>query len=527
MALPNYKRKVYSVRLAGQYGIIDDEPAHVLPDNAWSSGQNVRFRNGKAIKMTGHSSVFGTVPISPYWMMPVQTETTYFWIYCGANKVYATDMSSHFNLTRQSSGVDVDYNANLDNGWNGGVIGGIAVVNNGIDDPQMWTPVNTGTRLQSLTYDASNTWATKGYTCNVMRVFKQYLIALNVKKGANRYEHLVKWSAAAPAGSVPATWDEADATADAGENSLLQSPGPIIDGLALKDTFVIYKEDEAWGMQYIGGNYVFKFSRLIKDGLLAKRCVKPFMNYHFMVTQNDVLVHDGFTVNSVIDRKRRSWLFNNIDSDNYNRSFVVPNYARTEMWICFPQTGQSLATKALIWNYKENTWAIRDLPGSPHIGYGVIDPGGSQTIDSDNRIIDAVTDIIDSRTYNPTVLKLLLADSSSFYEGDKTEQFAGANMTAYIERQGITFGDSHSVKRVTEIWPHIESTGTVRVYVGKQDYLKGPLLWDGPYDFNPDTDKRVNVRVTGRFIAVRFESIDNVAWSLDGYDMVVQPYGVR
>ena len=39
---------------------------------------------------------------------------------------------------------------------------------------------------------------------------QNYLIALDLTKSGTRYPHMVKWSAAADPGTVPASWDETD-----------------------------------------------------------------------------------------------------------------------------------------------------------------------------------------------------------------------------------------------------------------------------------------------------------------------------
>jgi hypothetical protein len=50
----------YKIENLTQFGIIDDLPAYDLPDNAFSSGQNIAFRDGKVQKAKGYQQVFGT-----------------------------------------------------------------------------------------------------------------------------------------------------------------------------------------------------------------------------------------------------------------------------------------------------------------------------------------------------------------------------------------------------------------------------------------------------------------------------------
>lgn len=519
----------------GTVGIVPDINPVELPPEAWSNGQNVRFIDGKAEKFTGHSAVFDPPSIAPYWLLPVSTSSAYYWIYAGLNKVYVTDGANHYNLTRQTASVDVDYAATADLNWNGGIIGGVPILNNGLDDPQMWNPVDVSNRLQSLTYDSGNTWSAKGYTAKVLRPFGQRLIALGITKSGTEYPTLVKWSHPADPGTVPATWDETDTTKTAGEYDLAEG-GALIDCLPLKDTNIIYGESSTWGMQLIGGNNVYRFYKIFADsGILSRRCVQTFKGRHLALVPGDLVIHDGQRVESIVDNRTRRWLANSIDETYYNRSFIAPHHMNDEMWVCFPSLGATLPDRALVWNYRDQTFGVRDLPNAPHIGFGVVDPSESQVWDDDSGTWNDDAEVWNNRAYNPAAQTGLICDptNTKLYRADDTNQFAGADMTAYIERTGLhtfdvggrAFGGMDRIKHVTEIWPRLEGTGTVNIYVGSQMSTGDPVNWSTPQSFTIGTDKKANFRVTGRFIAVRFESTGDSNWKLTGYDMRVEQGG--
>jgi hypothetical protein len=528
---------IVSFNNVGKVGIVPDINPVELPPEAWSNGQNVRFIDGKAEKFSGHSAVFDPPAIAPYWLLPVSTASAYYWIYAGLNKVYVTDGANHFNLTRQSAGVDVDYAATADQNWNGGIIGGVPILNNGLDDPQMWTPVNTGTRLQSLTYASASTWASVNYTAKVIRPFGQRLIALDVTKAGTQYPTLVKWSHPADPGMVPQSWDHTDTTKTAGEYDLTEG-GALVDCLPLKDTNILYGPGATWGMQLIGGNNVFRFYKLFSDsGIVSRRCVQTFQGRHLVFTPGDLVIHDGQRVESIVDNRTRRWLTNNVDETHYGRSFIAPNYLNDEMWVCFPAVGASLPSRALVWNYRDGTFGVRELPDTPHIGFGVVDPSESQVWNDDAGAWDDDAEVWNKRAYNPVAQTNLICDPTriKLYRVDDTNQFAGANMTAYLERTGLhTFavgnqalGGMDRIKTVTEVWPRLEGTGSVRIYVGSQMSTGDPINWSPARTFTIGSDKKADVNVSGRFIAVRFESTGDSSWKLTGYDMRVNVGGRR
>ena len=256
----------------GSIGVVTDVDPVLLPPNAWTGAANVRFADNEAQKITGHSSV-ATPTVTPYYLLPVTKSTTAYWVYAGLDKVYSWNGTSHTNITRQSVGVDVDYTGGAADYWTGGVLNNVLILNNGLDDPQMW--VNT--KLESLTWDSGATWGSKSYSANTIRPYKNFLVALNWTDGTNKYPQTVYWSNQADPNTVPSDWDFADPANEAGTAELASTQGIILDGEQLRDAFIVYKEDAIHLMQFVGGTFVMNFKDVSKTtGALAQRCAKEF-----------------------------------------------------------------------------------------------------------------------------------------------------------------------------------------------------------------------------------------------------------
>ena len=55
---------------------------------------------------------------------------------------------------------------------------------------------------------------------------------------------------------------------------LAEGYDPIVDGLSLRDTFIIYKQASVWRMDYVGGTYVMRFSKVLgTSGAMNRNCV--------------------------------------------------------------------------------------------------------------------------------------------------------------------------------------------------------------------------------------------------------------
>ena len=131
-------------------------------------------------------------------------------------------------------------------------------------------------------------------------------------------------------------------------------------------------------------------------------------------------------------------------------------------------------------------------------------------------------------------LVLVSPTDTKLYRHDTGNKNDTANMTSYIERTGLTVDETGrnspaTVKHVTSVWPKmtVSDDNTVNVYVGSQMSTEEDIKWEGPYTFDPDTQSKVPVRVTGKYIGVKFESTDDQTWRLDGYDLELKNSGIR
>jgi len=522
---------IIPVDRAGEFGINSDIKPHELPLNVWSAGQNVRMRDAYVEKFFGQSLVFDPPSVAPMFALAVPRNTVYYWIYAGLSKVYFYD-GVHTDITRQTAGVDVDYNADAETNWTGCLIGGVPVLNNGVDVPQALLPVASGTKLLALT-----AWPAT-YVCGAMRTYKQFLVALNVTKNGTNYPHMVKWSHQADPGALPVTWDETDVTKDAGEVELKESGGALVDSCALRDLNMIYKEDEIWSQQFIGGNFIFRFAKVFGSiGALSRRCVlEIFKGVHVVFGFDDIIQHDGQNAQSILDSRLRRTLYNQIASGSFRRSFVVNNAAMREVWFCFSTISGNYPDRAIVWNYSRNTLGVRDLNAIAHIEAGQINPGAAN--DTWAAGGTWLTDFLTwgENTFTPSKNRLLMCGigNAKLYLGDDTNQLNGASFTSYVERTGLGFPlrkdgppDFTTMKQILRVFPRIEGTagGQINVYVGAQDKAGGAVTWEAPEIYTIGTSISVDSGVTARLHALKFESTSDVDWRLHGYDVEIADRG--
>lgn len=447
-----------------------------------------------------------------------------------SNTLYAHTDGAVVTPSGSTGTSDNDYGANTTNKrWTATNLNGLVVATNGFDTPQMW-PLSSGIPSLANPFMELRNWPT-GAKCKSIRSFRTFLVGLNWER-TNEEPRLVKWSTEASYGSPPSTWDETDATLDAGEYELSDTPGDIIDGLPLGDSFIIYKDDSIYIMNYVGTPYIFSFKLLSPTiGLLSKEAVAEFEGGHFFMGNSDFYVCNGQTVTPMLSNRLRRTVFDELNGDNYQKCFVAADYVRNEMMACYPAGSSTVANKALIWNWKDNTFSFRDLPDTSHINSGIVEITAGATWDAATLTWNADSDPWGATNYDNVIKNIVFADvtNTKIFRDNKGNKKNTATMSAYIERSGYDLGDPQSIKFVSAVYPQLEVSGnnTVNVYIGRQMSTEEGITWEGPVAFNPNSQSKVSCRVSGKYFGIKVESDTDIDWKLHGLAFEVQKKGLR
>ena len=299
--------------------------------------------------------------------------------------------------------------------WTGGVLNGVLILNNATNGLYYWTGDTT---LRMRKFPQSN-------ISDAARPFKNYIVQLGSTVNGVKKSHNVAWSAAADPGTIPSSFT-ATATNDAGSQDIAETSGVMVDCMQWGDINILYKEDGRFGMQYIGGNSVFRFYRLPgSEGLLAKHCIANTPKGQVFMTANyDVMIHTGGAATSIAQGRVRS-LLNLFAAAYRNTTFLAVNPSANEVWVVFPSTNAAgLPDTALIWNWDSDTWGRKNFSLMNCATSGLVTSAlGAQYM-------------LLSTTGTPAKIGLVDLATTDF----------GTTFTATVERQGITGGDDNSVK---------------------------------------------------------------------------------
>lgn len=292
----------------------------------------------------------------------------------------------------------VIHHVSPDNNWYHSTIANCAVFNTNnyaplvkeFDDTTFKTLPGWG---DQTVVDTDGNWSVerKDWKCERVRAFNNRLFAMNMREpdegGTERhYPQRLRWSNFATENKAPTLWDDLADLRDPEDNNnaegtlkalvngyagyidLADTQGDLMDIVPLKDYLFVYTEFETYvGTPTMNAYQPMTFKKLYNDsGVLAPGCAVEIEGSHFVVTQNDIIMHNGATKQSIANAIVKDKIISEISSVNPAATRVYAHLDKKEVWICYVAPGMPKTTwfnsKAAVWNYEFQTWTFYELP---------------------------------------------------------------------------------------------------------------------------------------------------------------------
>ena len=507
-------------------GIVLDQPAEFVPIDAFSSAVNINFRNGRVNRAGGFASIWqasNVFPFQPIHLLYAPFQGTGYWCLCDQREIWVTTGVTHTDITPAGGLTNPEANA-----WTSAELNGVAVFNNGIDVPHYW-PGSPQQACLPLPDFPANT------TAYVVRPYKFYLVAMNIDGVGGLDDSFLLWSDAAAPGTIPQSWT-IGTDSDAGDNVLGDTVGAIIDGLQLRDDFIIYKQRSTYIMSFIAGAEIMGFRLLWSNlGALNRNCIVEHKGKHYVLGDGDLYVHDGQTVTSIADKRIKQLFFASIDEEFFRSAYVAFNPVAKEVYFMAPTGGLGNVRLAVIYYVDDDLWGTREIPSCPHAASGTVaigaDPPPPQDWDTfptfwqfANRRWNEATNILGTVTDG-----LLFAQPSGprvmFLDADVTNR--GLTVDSRLDWLSHDMGTPEIVKIFRRLLPRFDAPdGTlITVRCGGQIDLKDPISFETVV-YQVGNTRSVDVSVMGRYLSVQFESDVDVVWELTGWNMEYEEVGL-
>lgn len=480
-----------------------------------------------------------------------------YFLVSSLNKDYIFDGASYIDITSTDKVTgSISSKRNL---WTVSKLGFNILVNNSEFFPEVWSG-QFGEQLRALPFSPTETFKKRNIKCKALRSHKNFLFALNLTEKGVEYPYSYRWSHPADENGLPFSWDETDLSTLASKESVGGDYGVIVDGLSLRDSFCIYTERAIHVLDFTGDEFVFRRRLLTASyGCLSHNCIVEAENLHYVITPSDIIINDGNSVQSLLTNHLKT-LYSNISQRYYYNSFAVVNPVKTEVWFCFPEGNYEFPSVAIVFNYVTKQFGVTRLSsinaglGSmSSICFGAVLPSVYPWDNLDdyfslwdnwNLPVDSTqfftgigfdgevpagpvltnTDVWDNSVVSPLQTDLFCIGPAFQY----IEQFNGKRvlpsgsptpLATIYEKTGWAIDGQIAVKTMLRIYPfltvvdsHTKVDGTIvaepgeaKLFVGAHDYNESDIRWNAPIIFNPILDRKIDVKVTGELLAIRFE----------------------
>lgn len=348
------------IRGVGEVGLVTDLNPQDAPMSAWQDARNVRFAEGVLSRYSIFKNARPNYPKTPVGVFNGSSTTDGYLVTVfsdGTVEQYSNGSATSVTPTT-TTGPATDHITTT-------ILGGVSYYNRQTDVPMYRVGVGQFQPIPG--------WSATD-RCVSLRAYKDFLIALNVTLGSGQYGGMVKWSDAAQYGAPPANWDTASPSSLAGENVINDMSGPIVDGMPLADSFIIYGERSTVRMDYVGSPFIFRFQTIFDDyGVINKNAIIEHSNLHYVFGMTDFYVHDGLTRQSISDGFITDRVFSELDFSLKDRCFAYHDKVNGEIGFCYPTTDPTAqwsvadiagCNRAAVFNYRFKTWTLVDLPSA-------------------------------------------------------------------------------------------------------------------------------------------------------------------
>ena len=592
---------IFRMRGLGTKGVVTDTPAFELPPDTWSNASNVRFHSGRIEKIGGNEPVLlkGRPHEPP--LSIVQRSNTEALIYGTPTKLYMVEGVNHSDISADKLDADgkpvvdsegnpvrVTYEASPGSTWYYTTLSNAMIMTTPLNDPQGMTPTDAkfvtlpGWGKGGKADDAPvENWKTPR-----IRAFKNYLIALSMIEDGVHFPQRVRWSDVAYINMLPFNWHHDDPNTDGGFNDLTNSIGKIVDGVPLRDSFVIYTDRDTYLMDYVGGNDIFTFRKLFSDsGILAPECACEFEGQHFVISESDIFVHNGSTRRSVASGRIKQYLMKEISSVNFYATKVFAYQTMKEIWITYVSPGFTkdsrvtddvenfACNKAAVWNWEYDTWTFYELPkaldvnmafpptldtrawdqycgtetqisGTPPDGVitdAVIPPGCDDLWNGASHSEEIWEEF--GQSFKKQVLYCASADGNFYlldkgyyfyYKGDEidfSDDFSRRPVVAFLEKRSMDFDEqeqqTYRHKFLRGIYPQFSGTGNIRFFVGGSNDPESSPSWDSNEMFAVGQDYKIDCFSNYRYPSIRVQDTSEGEWVFTGMDIDYFMEGTR
>lgn len=325
----------------------------------------------------------------------------------------------------------------------------------------------------------------------IMVTDERHLVAL----GAGGDKMKVEWASQ----DAPTVWSPSDQNTAGGR--ALVGGSEILFGLRTRGTNLIFTDASAWTMTFVGGLDVFGFRQVAAgaSGIVSPRAACDVNGIVYWMGNNDFYFFDGRVRRIRRSKENRRFVFDNLNQQQKNKTFVFCNTLFSEIWWFYVSATATEIDRYIKVNYDTWDWDVGVLDRTAAIDLGVFP--------------------------NP----ILAAPDRHLYDHESGVDAAGEPMNEYIRSSPIEISQGGQVVDIDSFMPDFKNlVGAVDVTLFTRYYPQGK---EEQVDVGPvisGTEQLEPERASGRQASLRIGSdVLGTNWRLGAPKMEVTPGGER
>lgn len=153
----------------------------------------------------------------------------------------------------------------------------------------------------------------------------------------------------------PTDWT-ASPTNQAGD-TFIATPGVILAGRRLVDETLIWTSTDLYTMRYVGGTFIYSVPQVGQAcGAVSRHCMATFGGQAAWMGSKSFYVYTGQV--QALDCPVADAVFGDINETQISQIWAEHRSDHHEIWWHYPSAAANTCDKHVVWNYKENWWAL-------------------------------------------------------------------------------------------------------------------------------------------------------------------------
>ena len=295
-------------------------------------------------------------------------------------------------------------------------------------------------------------------------------------------------------------WNPTAAT-DAGE-VVLTDGTRIVGAVRARNAINIWTDNALWLMQFVGGNFVFKFQQVGTNcGLIGQHAAIDYNGTTYWMGYDNFYVHAGAV--QVLDCTVRRFIFDDLNTSYYDKVYCGINSEFREIIWLYVSNGNTECNKYVIYNPEERYWVYGEM---------------------------IFTTFTDRSVFGNTITTGVTATGNNIYNNEPPGVFTGSGetLTSFVESGDFDINDGNQVMFMNKIIPDYDlSGGQIKFKIITKKYPESTEQTTKEFDIFDNTEK-INIRARGRQAKIRVScASNNVSWRWGSVRLALQGDGER